>query len=166
MNSKPLSTRTCLLLILFFGLAAYGNTFTGTFQFDDIFGISENRSLYPLNLGRLWHDSPLRSVGNLSFVFNIYLAGLTPWSFHVLNFLIHLFTSFIVFKLTRSILNTPAVKDWVPPSQQNLFALVVALLFATHPIQTQAVTYIVQRLTSLATLFYLATLWMYLKVRL
>jgi Flp pilus assembly protein TadD len=50
--------------------------------------------------------------------------------------------------------------------QQNLFALVAALLFAAHPIQTQAVTYIVQRLTSLATLFYLATLWMYLTARL
>jgi Flp pilus assembly protein TadD len=54
----------------------------------------------------------------------------------------------------------------VPLSQQTLFALVAALLFTAHPLQTQAVTYIVQRATSLAALFYLATLWMYLKARL
>jgi predicted negative regulator of RcsB-dependent stress response len=58
------------------------------------------------------------------------------------------------------------MKNWVPPAQQNLFALVAALLFTIHPLQTQAVTYIVQRATSMATLFYLTALWMYLKTRL
>jgi Flp pilus assembly protein TadD len=58
------------------------------------------------------------------------------------------------------------MKNWVLPAQQNLFALVAALLFTTHPLQTQAVTYIVQRATSMATLFYLTALWMYLRARL
>ena len=166
MNSRPLSTRTCFLLILFFGIAAYSNTFTGVFHFDDILCIPENRSLYPLNLGRLWNYCPPRFITNFSFAFNIYLAGFATWSFHVLNLLIHILASFVAFKLTRSILGTPAAKDLVPPSRQSLFALVVALLFVTHPVQTEGVTYIVQRTTSLAALLYLATLWMYLKARL
>jgi protein O-mannosyl-transferase len=165
-DAKSLSTRTCFLLILLFGLAAYSNSFTGSFQFDDSLNILENRSLYPLNLERLWHYSPLRFITNLSFAFNIYLAGFATWSFHIVNLSIHILTSFVVFKLTLSILNTPAVKNLVQTSQQNLFALATALLFATHPLQTEAVTYIVQRATSMATLFYLAALWMYLKTRL
>ncbi|MFH1800178.1 MAG: tetratricopeptide repeat protein [Candidatus Omnitrophota bacterium] len=166
MDLKPLSTRTCLLLILLFGIAAYSNSLTGAFQFDDIPNILENRSLQPLDLGKLWIYHPLRFIVNLSFAFNIYLTGFATWGFHVVNLLIHILASCVVFNLTLSILNTPAMKNWVPPAQQNLFAVVAALLFLTHPVQTQAVTYIVQRLTSMAALFYLATLWMYLKARL
>lgn len=166
MNPKPLSSPICFLLILLFGIAAYSNTFTGSFQFDDTINILENRFLYPFNFGKLWLYYPSRFITNLSFAFNIYLAGFATWSFHALNLLIHILTSFMVFQVTRLILHTPSVKDQIPSSQQNLFALVVALLFTTHPVQTEAVSYIVQRATSLATFFYLATLWMYLKARL
>ncbi len=166
MDLKPLSTRICFLLILLFGIAAYSNTLTGSFQFDDIPNILENRFLQPLNLGKLWFYYPLRFVANFSFALNIHLTGLATWGFHVLNLLIHILTSCIVFSLTLSILNTPSMKNWVLPAQQNLFALVAALLFTTHPLQTQAVTYIVQRATSMATLFYLTALWMYLRARL
>ena len=166
MNSKPLSARTCFLLILLFEIAAYSNTFNGAFQFDDSPNILENHSLQPLDLGKLWDYCPPRFITIFSFAFNIYLAGFATWSFHILNLLIHLLTSFVVFNLTLSILNTPSMKDRVPSAQQNLFALVAALLFITHPLQTQAVTYIMQRAASLATLFYLAALWLYLRTRL
>ncbi len=166
MDLKPLSARTCFFLILFFGIAAYSNTFSSPFQFDDVRSILENRFLQPLNLGKLWNYHPLRFITHLSFAFNLYLAGVATWSFHIFNLLVHILTSFVVFKLTLLILKTPSMKDWVPPPKQYLFALVSALLFTTHPIQTEAVTYIVQRATSMATLFYLAALWMYLKARL
>ncbi len=166
MNLKSLSTRTCLLLILFFGIAAYSNTLTSSFQFDDVPTILENHSLQPLNFGKLWHFHPVRFITNLSFAFNLYLAGFQTWSFHISNLLIHLFTSMIVFQLTLWILRTPSVENEIPSSRQHLFALITALLFTAHPLQTEAVTYIVQRATSLAALFYLAALWMYLKARL
>ncbi len=166
MNLKPLSIRICFLLILLFGITAYSNTFTGAFQFDDSPNILENRSLQPLDIGNLWSYCPPRFITIFSFALNIYLTGFETWGFHAFNLLIHLLASLIVFNLTLSILGTPAVKDLVPSSQQHLFALVSALLFTTHPVQTEAVTYIVQRVTSMATLFYLAALWMYLKTRL
>jgi Flp pilus assembly protein TadD len=166
MNLKPLSTRTCFLLILLFGIVIYSHTFHGAFQFDDAPNILENRSLQPLDLGKVWDFYPPRFITNLSFAFNISLAGFQTWSFHVLNLLIHILTSFVVFSLTLSILGTPSMKNRVPPLQHNLFALVAALLFTAHPVQTQAVTYIVQRAASMATLFYLTALWMYLRTRL
>ena len=166
MNSKLLSTRTCFLLILLFGIAAYSNTLTGAFQFDDVPNIQENHSLQPLDLEKLWVYQPLRFIANFSFAFNICLTGFATWSFHVVNLVIHILASLVVFDLTRSILSTPAMKNSVPPAQQNLFALVAALLFIAHPVQTEAVTYIVQRATSMATLFYLTALWLYLKTRL
>ncbi len=156
----------CFLLILFFGIAAYSNTFNSPFHFDDIPSILEHRRLHPLNLGQLWNYMPPRFISYLSLALNIYISGFETWSFHILNLLIHILSAWVVFRLTLLILATPSIKDLVLPSQQNLFALAPALLFLTHPLQTQAVTYIVQRMASLATLFYLATLLMYLKARL
>ncbi|MFH0985879.1 MAG: hypothetical protein V1882_10165, partial [Candidatus Omnitrophota bacterium] len=127
MELKSLSARTCFLLILLFGVGAYANTFTGVFQFDDVPSILENRALYPLNLERLWRYHPPRFLTHLSFVFNIYFAGFQTWSFHILNLIIHVLASWVTFRLTLSILRTPALKDRVPPAQHDLFALVVAL---------------------------------------
>ena len=167
MNLKPLSRRTCLLLILFFGIAAYSNTFNSSFQFDDVTSIVQNQSFRPpLNLVKIWQDYPPRFIANISFAFQYAFTGEAPWGFHGMNLLIHLLAAMVVFAIARMLLRTPALQETVPPSQHNVFALAPALLFLTHPVQTQAVTYIVQRMTSLAALFYLATLWMYLKARL
>lgn len=167
MNQKPLSTRICLLLVLFFGIVAYSNTFNVPFHFDDQYRIAENLSLRPpLNLEKIWRQFPTRFVANLSFAFQYAFTGLAPWSFHCINLLIHLLASMAVFGIARLLLRTPALRGTLEPSQENLFALAPALLFLTHPVQTQAVTYIIQRMTSLAALFYLAALWMYLKARL
>jgi protein O-mannosyl-transferase len=167
MNPKPLSARTCFLLILLFGIAAYSNTFTGPFQFDDMPRIVENHSLRPpFSLAKIWKSFPTRVVANLSFALQYAFTGLKPWGFHCVNLLIHLLTAMVIVAIVRKLLRTPALLETVPPSQHDVFALVPALLFLTHPIQTQSVTYIVQRMTSLAALFYLATIWMYLKARL
>lgn len=167
MDPKPLSTRICLLLILLFGIAAYSNTFNVPFHFDDEKCIIDNQSLRPpLDLGKIWQVNPTRFIANMSFALQYAFTGLAPWGFHCVNLLIHLLASMLVFAIARILLRTPALEETLPPSQRNVFALAPALLFLTHPVQTQAVTYIVQRMASLATLFYLATLWTYLKARL
>ena len=167
MDPKPLSTRTCILLILFFGIAAYSNTFHVPFQYDDIPDIVENQVLQPpLDIGSIWQNSPCRVVPLMSFALQFAITGSAPWSFHCMNLLIHLLAAMAVFGTTRLLLRTPALRESIPSSQQDLFSLAPALLFLTHPLQTESVTYIIQRLASLATLFYMATLWMYLKARL
>lgn len=167
MEPKPLPIRTCILFILFFGIIAYSNTFHSPFYFDDSRCIVENYSLRPpINLVKIWQIYPLRFIANVSFALQYAFTGLAPWGFHGVNLLIHLLASMVVFAIARMLLCTPALYQTIPASQHNVFALAPALLFLTHPVQTEAVTYIVQRMTSLATLLYLATLWMYLRARL
>jgi protein O-mannosyl-transferase len=84
------------------------------------------------------------------------------------NLGIHIVNALLVYALLLLTFKTPAMRQFADPdSRTPLFiALFSALLFVSHPLQTQAVTYIVQRLTSLATLFYLLSLLMYIKARL
>ena len=167
MDPKPLSLRVCFFLILLFGIAAYSNTFHVPFQYDDVSDVAGNYILKPpLDLGKIWESYPPRYVTSLSFALQFAITGSTPWGFHVVNLLIHLLASITIFGITRLLLKTPVLRDTIPSSQCDLFALGPALLFLAHPVQTESVTYIVQRLASLATLFYLLTLWMYLKARL
>jgi tetratricopeptide (TPR) repeat protein len=140
----------------------YSNTFSVPFLFDDNFNISENPWVKdPRNLLDL---SGSRYVGYLTFALNYQLGGLHVWGYHVVNLLIHLANVFLVFALIRLLLKSDA--GAAPSFRENGLALAGALLFAVHPIQTQAVTYIVQRLASLAALFYLLTVVAYLKWRL
>ncbi len=156
----------CFLLILFFGIAAYANTFNVPFQYDAASLLTEQTFQPPFNSGKIWNVLPSRFVAHTSFALQFAITGSAPWGFHVVNLLIHLLTTLAVFGTTRLLLRTPALRGTIPPEQHDVFSLASALLFLTHPLQTESVTYIVQRLTSLASLFYLATLWMYLKARL
>jgi len=89
--------------------------------------------------------------------------------YHVVNLLIHLANGWLVYRLVGQLCQTPALRTGPAPltaPQAGGVALVTALLFVVHPIQTQAVTYIVQRFASLAALFYLFAVVGYLKWRL
>ena len=167
MNDAPLSKRTLILLLLFFGIAVYSNTFQAPFYFDDFRQIVNNFAFRPpFSIERIWQPLPSRLIANISFAMQYSFTGTAPWGFHLVNLLIHLLSSLAVFETTRCILRTPAIEHEIPAPQQNLFAFFTALFFAVHPLQTEAITYIVQRYTSLATLFYITALLMYLKARL
>ncbi|MBI5099762.1 MAG: tetratricopeptide repeat protein [Nitrospirae bacterium] len=135
-----------------------------------------------------------RAVGFFSFALNYYFGGLKVTGYHIVNLIIHIANAILVYFLVILTFKTPyfrsqqsAISDQqsenppIPPltkggkegfvtnheSRITVFiALFSALLFVSHPVQTQAVTYIVQRLTSLATMFYLLSIVMYIKARL
>jgi len=94
------------------------------------------------------------------------------FGYHLVNFIIHVANSFLVYGLTCLLFRTPMVAPIGARDVNGLstrsarVALTAALLFAVHPIQTQAVTYIVQRYTNLVTLFYLVAVVCYLRWRL
>ncbi|MBK8846032.1 MAG: tetratricopeptide repeat protein [Bacteroidetes bacterium] len=69
------------------------------------------------------------------------------------------------FWLTTLLFTTNALKDTATNHYKKIFAIAAALLFVSHPLATQSVTYIVQRLASLVTLFYLLTITLYVKGR-
>jgi len=159
-----------LAFIVVAGLLAYSNSFRGEFAFDDHEQLVENPLLRSLH-NYLSSPSGYRAVPNryltyLTFALNYRLGGLDVAGYHVVNVAIHILNALLVFALVRLSFRTPHLSRSRLRPWSRQVAFVAALLFVVHPIQTQAVTYIVQRLTSLATFFYLLTVVQYARWRL
>ncbi|MGH7789881.1 MAG: hypothetical protein ACRERC_23640, partial [Candidatus Binatia bacterium] len=158
---------TAFLAICAAAAIAYAPSFAVPFQFDD-----EARLVRHLarQEGGLW--DVLRWLGDsrlapsLTFVLNYRLGGLAPVGYHLGNFAVHLLTTLGVFVLALTLCRTERLRAAWPPRRALLLASAAGLLFACHPIQTQAVTYIIQRFASMAALFYVWTVVCFLRVRL
>ncbi|MBI5196564.1 MAG: hypothetical protein HZA10_09595 [Nitrospirae bacterium] len=154
-----------ILLIVVTGLIAYSNTFRVPFQFDDYNYIIDNHKLR--DLSNLWPPTGSRWAGFLTFALNYKFGGLSVTDYHIVNIIIHIINALLVYRLVLLTFQTPYFN--LHPSTFNprpsLIALFSSLLFVSHPVQTQAVTYIVQRFTSTAVMFYLLSLVMYVKFR-
>ncbi|MCK5236358.1 MAG: tetratricopeptide repeat protein [Deltaproteobacteria bacterium] len=149
----------------FLAFVIYSNTFSSPFQLDDIRAIVDNDKIRDLSNFLL--PDGARYVGDLSFAINYGISKLDLFGFHLVNILIHIINGFFVWWLTVLIFRTPALKSYnMRPEVGILIAFSGAVLFIAHPLQTQAVTYIVQRYASLATLFYLLAMILYVKARL
>jgi len=158
------------LLILLLGvalLAAYLPTFHAPFTFDDIRNITDNPSLRMTRIGassalRAIKQSeslnPGRPVAHLSFALNYRFGGRDPFGYHVTNFLILLFSVPSAFWLAFLLART-----WLPPPEAKAAALGAAALWATNPLLTNGVTYVVQRMTSLCALFSILALACFLQ---
>jgi tetratricopeptide (TPR) repeat protein len=175
-----------VLIIIAVGFLIYSNTFTAPFTFDDESYIVNNPSIrdfhYFVEPSRIRSATGIaanfryalmtRPLGYLSFAVNYKLHGLNVVGYHVFNFLVHVLNALLVYALVlltfraSHSLNPPGGKDPFENRHFSTIAFFSALLFVCHPIQTQAVTYVTQRFASLATLFYLFTLVVYVKSRL
>lgn len=155
--------------VILLALAAYSNSFTGTFVFDDIQQIRDNVRIRDLGAVASWSgylEFRHRYVGYFTLALNYALGRLDVADYHVVNFGIHAANAALVYALALLIFRTPRLSRSTVAAAAQSIAFLAAALFATHPIQTQAVTYIVQRFTSLATLFYLLTIVLFLRWRL
>lgn len=165
---QPWGFHCCALVgLLFFGLCSYANTFSVPFVLDDVTSILTN----PLVKDFSFRLKP-RIYGDLSFAFNYKLNGLDLSGYHLVNLSLHLLNAVLVYLLTQLIFRTPLMSlfagqkfhKYFKPSL--VFGFTGALIFVTHPIQTQAVTYLAQRVTLLATSFYLGAVICYAGFRL
>lgn len=149
-------------VILAAGVLAYANSLWGVFVFDDVPGILRNP-----HIDTVWPPwrsgtSPFRSVVAWTFALNHALHGFAPMGYHVLNVAIHLAAAAALYGSLYTLLRvTPALVRWRERAQP--VATAAALLWCVHPITTQAVTYISQRIESLMGLFYLATVFCVLR---
>ena len=151
------------------GLAAYAGTFGAPFAFDDDSSIVENRLIHDLPAflgGAGYRHTPTRFLGNLSFALNYRLGGLDPAGYHAVNIAIHILNALLLWALVRATFRTPRLRGSSIASWSGPVATAAALLFVAHPIQTQAVTYVVQRFASLATTFYLLAVLLWARWRL
>lgn len=158
-----------LLLLAVLALLIYSNSFHVPFVFDDEPSIKDNPLIR--NLANFFSSgsgaavNPRRFLGYLSFSLNYRFGGLDVTGYHVVNVAVHITNAFLVYLLVRLTFRTPALRGSALAPRRGFLALATASLFVAHPLHTQAVTYIVQRFTSLATFFYLTALFLYVRWR-
>ena len=158
------------LVVVAAGLLAYHNSFTGPFIHDDVPSIGDNptichlwpiwRPLSPPHRGGITVEG--RPIINLSLAFNYALGGCRVWGYHALNLIIHVLAALTLFGIVRRTLLRPVFRGHFDAAADGL-ALSAAVLWTVHPLQTESVTYIVQRAESIMGLFYLLTLYCFIR---
>jgi Tfp pilus assembly protein PilF len=118
------------------------------------------------DLQAIWNYSNSRFIAYYTFAINYHFGELGVYGYHLFNLIVHLINAALVYFLTLLIFSTPAIKKYAITKDKNIIAFITALLFVSHPLATGSVTYIVQRMASLVTLFYLLSLAFYIKARL
>jgi protein O-mannosyl-transferase len=169
-----------VLLIATLGLLVYSNTFTVPFVLDDNVNIRDNPIIKSFDAfqnisepiaGQIPQDVlthfKTRFIGYFSFALNYSLDGLDVAGYHLFNLAVHIINALLVYWLIILTFRTPFLaRHENACSNSAILAFISAFLFVCHPLQTGAVTYIVQRFASLATMFYLITLVLYIDFRL
>lgn len=138
---------------------SYANSLHTPFQSDDERHILINPHIDDLKYYTEWPRIRYRHATFLSFTMNHRWGGLDPWVYHFSNTVLHLLTSCMV--LLVSFVTIARGTDWGRDAACTIAAL-TALLFAINPMQTEAVTYISGRPNSLAALFYLLALFLFI----
>jgi tetratricopeptide (TPR) repeat protein len=169
-GKKYVFTFISLLIIL---LAIYSNSFYGDWHFDDLANIVENphiqinkfswESIKNCIYG-LAQEKPSRPLSYLSFALNYQFNGLDVFGYHIVNFLIHYLSAVFLFLFIINILRLPILEKTYGNIAYPV-ALLSTLFWAINPVGVTSVTYIVQRMASMAGLFYIMSMYFYLKAR-
>ncbi|HNQ68868.1 MAG TPA: tetratricopeptide repeat protein [Bacteroidales bacterium] len=156
-----------LLIIIVLGVIVYSNSFECSFHFDDFDNIVNNTKIHDINdFESWWNYSANRPLSMFTFVLNYHFSELDVYYYHVVNILIHIINAMLVYWLSLLLLSSPTLRNHSLVQHKDVFALLVALLFVSHPLATQSVTYIIQRQAAMAALFYLLSIILYFKARL
>ncbi|MGD1018391.1 MAG: tetratricopeptide repeat protein [Verrucomicrobiia bacterium] len=160
MKSEESRLGACWLAVLLFvtALVVYGNNLHAAFILDDVPWILKNpniRSFWPPWLPLL---NTSRPVVQWSLALNYAMGGLNPVGYHLVNNLIHALTALVLFGVVRRTLRTEKLTPTFGDAADGV-GFAVALLWALHPLDTESVTYVIQRSESLAGLFTVLTLY-------
>ena len=164
------------LLLLLMVLMAYSNTFRAEWHMDDHPNILKNPAIQmtevrldtlkrAVGVDKSYGNNLSRPVTNLTFALNWYAHGSNVVGYHLVNLGIHFLNAWVLYLILIGLSRSPVIPA-NDHCQRRIIALIAALLWALNPIQTQAVTYVVQRYTSLTTLFFLGALYGYIRGRL
>lgn len=175
---NPFIHAACLIFLV---IIVYANTVDAPFQWDETTYISDNPIVKNLHYFRnppdargmgLYNALMLRYTGYLTFALDYRTHGTSVAGYHIVNTAIHAANSILVYLFVILTFRTPFMR----PGQKNPadspglagpagIAFFSAAIFAVHPLQTEAVTYVFQRFASLAAFFYLLSLVAYIKSR-
>jgi len=176
-HKKNLIIFVALLLLV---AGAYSTNYKASWHFDDYVNIVDNPQVHINDLrfntiketffrefdnGQKLSRRLYRPFSMLTFALNWYMGKDNVIGYHVVNNAIHLLTTLFLFITLLNLLMSPNLKG---KYQGNEYAIAIlsAILWAVNPIQVQATTYIVQRMASLAAMFYIIGIYFYLKTRL
>lgn len=157
----------------------YLNAFDAAWHLDDRSNILDNKGLHitnlkPQSLLRTFFTAPdsggsisdrlYRPIPCLTLALNWYVGKDNVFGYHAVNILIHILTAYFLYLSILNLLKSPNLRNHYG-GKEHFIAFLAAALWAVNPIQTQAVTYIVQRMASMAAMFYILSLYFYIKTR-
>ena len=155
-------------------LTTYSNTFHSSWHLDDE-KILKNQSLHLSTF--TWNDIKktffahtqktgvlYRPISCFSLALNYYFSKDKVFSYHLVNLIIHYITAVFLFLFIYTTLSLPLIETKYRDHSFSI-ALLASVFWASNPIQTQAVTYIIQRMASMAGMFYIISMYFYLKGR-
>jgi len=168
----PLRHLVAIGLIAGVALLGYSNTFNAPFHFDDLPNILQNPLVHIRTLTwdpweslvRVTYRETIRVFSMLTFAVNFYFGETNVFGYHLVNLIIHILSGIFLYWLLMLTFDLPHLKDGYSSISYKV-ALFAALIFISHPIQTQSVTYIVQRMASMGGMFYLLCMVLYVKGR-
>ncbi|HEY3788627.1 MAG TPA: hypothetical protein VGL71_07220, partial [Urbifossiella sp.] len=146
-----------IVLFSIVGLFAYFSSLHGTYLLDD------HRFTSDPKLGRPFQSAlAARPVIAVSLAIDFWIDGLNPRGYHAMNLAVHILAGLILYDLVRRTLLMPRFNgqfdDWA-----GWIGLVCGLVWLVHPLNTQSVTYVIQRCESFMGMFFLASLWCYVR---
>lgn len=151
----------CLAAVI---AVVYTTAIDGPFIYDDVGTVSGNphiRQLWPLSEAMSApKDNPIagRPLVALSLAVNYAIGAFSPRGYHVFNILLHIVNCFVLLGVVRRALTLTSFKDAALP-----LSMAVTLLWALHPLQTETVQYVTQRTELMVVLFYLLTIYCFLR---
>ena len=142
---------------------AYSTSFGGVFVYDDVPAIVNNASIRAFWPPSNWFAAPIGSITgrpllNFTLAINYAISGLEPWSYHAVNLAIHFLAALALFGVVRVTLKSDRLRGRFGQAATPI-GFAAALLWVVHPLNTEAVTYVIQRGESLAGLFLFLTLY-------
>ncbi len=151
------------------GFAVYFNSLNVPFYGDDINNIKNPNlqideitweKLQNIIEGATLHTRP---ISNISFALNYYFGGYRVQGYHLVNIVIHILSGYFLFLLVRLTLSLPVNREKY--EKYAVLPFITALVWIVHPLATQSVTYIVQRMNSMCAMFYVLSLLLYVYTR-
>lgn len=154
-----MSERVRVSLLLAITTLVYANTLVNGFTLDDDAYILHNPSLTAFSMRGLFeptrHNNVFRPTTFTTFALNWAIGGIHPWGYHLINAVLHAVVAFLLYMVLKQLLEA------MP--EGRIVAWSAALLFAVHPIHTEAVASISGRSELLAAAFLLAAWFSHLK---
>jgi hypothetical protein len=158
-----------IFVLSLLSIALYLNSLNNSFHFDDQPNILDNPYIRNLKDVSLF----LKGIGSyvgiprvltmLSFAIYYHFQRFNVWGYHLVNLTLHVFCGILAFLVARALFSLEFEGEAHPDKLKiNLLSFLSALIFVSHPVQVNTVTYIVQRNEGLATFFYLLSFFLFI----